>query len=217
MRYLIPDGDPQYDPLSKDDETRLIAHAQAGCLMSRNRVVCANLLKIITGLKEHLPQYKVEDVIGLATMGMIHAISRYDMRRGTRISTLMMWDARSVIFRYYRMKQHDHDTFPSLDAPPPYSPSLSSDQEPWHNFVADPRSSDPHHALKAHTVQTLLRTLTPKQRRIMILRFGFEDGTEYTFREIAEKTDKHLNTITGLYKRAKKTLRVNFPDLIENE
>ena len=79
------------------------------------------------------------------------------------------------------------------------------------DFIEDETSLDPFEATASSTlkeaVKTALYGLNPRERIILNLRFGLEDGEEHTLEEIANKFGLSRERIRQLEKRALKCLR----------
>lgn len=63
-------------------------------------------------------------------------------------------------------------------------------------------------------IYTLLdRVLTPRERQVLIMRYGLYQGKEYTQREIAEELGISRSYISRIEKNALQRLREHFPGL----
>lgn len=70
--------------------------------------------------------------------------------------------------------------------------SVGKDKDtPFLDFVSDPKAPDPEkiaaNNILRETLEKLLNTLTPRQAKVIMLKFGLQDGYCYTLEEIGRK------------------------------
>lgn len=86
--------------LTTEQEVRLAQAAATGCAASRNRLIEANLRLVISIARRFRGRgVALEDLIQEGNLGLIHAVEKYDFRRGFRFSTYATWWIRQAVSR----------------------------------------------------------------------------------------------------------------------
>jgi len=89
MRLMAELADKQYAPISAEEEQELIRRAQRGDKQARQRLVEANLRFIAQQASKFATPgtEEWEELISAGTIGLLKAIDRFDLERGTRLLT----------------------------------------------------------------------------------------------------------------------------------
>lgn len=86
--------------LTADQERELAVAAQAGCLVSRKRLVESNLRLVVSIAKRYLGRgMSIQDLIQEGNIGLMRAVEKFDPERGFRFSTYATWWIRQGISR----------------------------------------------------------------------------------------------------------------------
>jgi len=82
----------KYPLLEKDNEKELIAHAQQGDLVSREKLIHANLRLVVRIAKRYFrSELSLADLIAEGNFGLMHAIRKFDLSLDNRFSTYAAW------------------------------------------------------------------------------------------------------------------------------
>lgn len=93
--------------LTVELEAHLAKRAQQGDLNARNRLIEANLPLVVSIAKKYIGQgLPLEDVIEEGNIGLIQAVTKFDYRRGFRLSTYATWWIRQAIIRAILENMH---------------------------------------------------------------------------------------------------------------
>ncbi len=88
------------DLLSPEEELDLAKKTVAGCQISRDRLVQANLRLVVKLAKEYADsEIPLADLISEGNIGLIKAVERYDPTKGGRLSSYAVWWIRQGINR----------------------------------------------------------------------------------------------------------------------
>lgn len=92
--------------------------------------------------------------------------------------------------KIYQIEQINQETL-SLEAPISGSGGGDEDQSQRGDFIADPGLPSPDqetaHRILVEQLHTILDDLTPKERRILAMRHGLEDGIYHTLEEVGQE------------------------------
>lgn len=86
--------------LSASEEASLAGRAEQGDRDARNRLIEANLRLVVSIARKYTGQgLSLEDLIGVGNIGLIHAVAKFDYRRGFRFTTYATWWIKQAITR----------------------------------------------------------------------------------------------------------------------
>lgn len=80
----------KYEFLTAEEERKLIKKAQAGNSVARDKVICANLRFVVDQAKKMARKCgnaDIEDLINAGNLGLVKAISKFDLSRNVRFIT----------------------------------------------------------------------------------------------------------------------------------
>jgi RNA polymerase sporulation-specific sigma factor len=175
-------------------------------LIERNLRLVAHIVKKYQNVGED-----VEDLISIGTIGLIKAITTFDGSKGSRLATyaarcidnelLMMLRARKKISKDVSLYEpigtdKEGNEISLLDVMLPL-------QEDFAEELGKREDMKKIHAL----VQS---RLAPREKEIIMLRYGFFGQPELTQREIGEKLGISRSYVSRIEKKALRTLREAF-------
>ncbi len=218
--YLYPNMKPAIDyirtitPPQKGETKRLIAQVRSGNKFARERIIKMYMrmaLKIAMQYDERTA-IPAEDLFSVACIALIKAVDGYDEDNNAYFTSYAsMWMSR-YIERYiidkaaviripvYQIEKMDAIEVDSLDE------IMENDEDFDLIDEVDIYDISESHEL-ALLLKRSLRTLSEKEEHIIKLRFGLEDGNEYTLEDIGESFNVTRERIRQLESTALRRMR----------
>ena len=98
----------QYSLLTQEEEVKLLKKIKNGCLESKNKLILSNLRLVVSIAKKYnIRGMSLIDLISEGNFGLIEAIDRFDLTKGTRFSTYAVWWIKQSISRALITKSRD--------------------------------------------------------------------------------------------------------------
>ena len=189
-------------PLSAEEENYLMKHFDDAGMDVRSILIEHNLrLVVYIAKKFDNTGVGVEDLISIGTIGLIKSINTFAPNKNIKLATYASRCIENEILMYLR-KSTRQKTEVSIDEPLKadwdgnellLSDVLSSDEDIVSRDIEDESEMEMLHAA--------LNKLSPRERKIMDLRFGFSDGEEMTQKEVADMLGISQSYISRLEKR----------------
>ena len=191
------------DPLSKEEEEIYVKKAQMGDKEARNQLIEHNLRLVAHIVKKYDHRKEdIDDLISIGTIGLIKGVDSYSYKKGTRITTYCARCIENEILMYFRSNNK-------------YSKDISINEavgfdkdgneiaiqdvlkSPRPDFVEDINIKDNILLLKKY-----MKVLLPREREILVRRYGLENQDEETQKEIAKKLHISRSYVSRIEKRA---------------
>ena len=155
----------------------------------------------------HNPTAGIEDMISIGTIGLIKAVNTFEPTKNIKLATYASRCIENEILMYLR-KSSNRRQDASIDEP------LNTDTDGNELLLMDVLTSDDPQVgeeLERSAERAALRgavgRLSPRERRIMELRFGLNHETEHTQKEVADTLGISQSYISRLEKRIIRRLR----------
>ena len=198
------------EPLSaKEEREAFEKFHRDGDINARNKLVNHNMRLVAHIIKKYYANYSdQEDIISIGTIGLIKAINTFDYTRGPRLATYASRCIENEILMYIR-KNAAHANDISIDEP------LNSDAEGNQLLLSDILGSD-EDSISAEIqrdeekrmIHRAIRSLTPREQEIIVLRFGLFGKKEMTQKEVADHLGISQSYISRLEKKIINDLRL---------
>ena len=197
-------------PLSKEEELRCLKAMKAGDAVSKNKLIEHNLRLVAHIIKKYYSSYgEQEDLISIGTIGLIKAVSTFDYSKGTKFATYASRCIENEILMHFRSrKKSAHDLY--------LSDSIDTDKDgnsiTWGDVIPDDTNilDDMDLHLQSEQMYSCLKNLDPREREIIILRYGLYNTIPLTQREVSERMGISRSYVSRIEKSALKTLREQF-------
>lgn len=197
------------DPLSPEEEEECIRKKDEGDWDARNQLIEHNLRLVAHIVKKFDPKYEdTDDLISIGTIGLIKGIQTFQSGKNIKLATYASRCIDNEILMHLR-KNKKVKTEVSIDA------SLSLDGEGNELHLEDVLGTDPDlvskEIEKENDKKIMLEEvmkLKPRDRDIIVLRYGLLGNDELTQKEVAEKLGISQSYISRIEKKVIKRLRM---------
>lgn len=199
-------------PLSREEERSLLKKYAEGDENARNILIERNLRLVAHIVKKYNNIGKdIDDLISIGTIGLIKAISTFDINKGTRLATYAARCIENEILMTIRSSKKSKAEI-SLQEP------IGIDKEGNEISLLDILGTDVDDILdEVHLklqikrlYKTINKVLKNREKKIIELRYGLIDGVSKTQREIASMLGISRSYVSRIEKRAVNKLNKEF-------
>ncbi|RYL91548.1 RNA polymerase sporulation sigma factor SigK [Sporolactobacillus sp. THM7-4] len=201
VSYVKNNAFPQ--PLSEEEESRYLMLMAKGDKKARDKLIEHNL-RLVAHIVKKFENTKedTDDLISIGTIGLIKAIESYSTGKGTKLATYAARCIENEILMHLRgLKKTRKDV--SLNDPIGQDKegntiSLIDILKSTNKDIVDEISLN----METKKIYESLHVLDPREKEVVIDRFGLENHEELTQREIAEKLSISRSYVSRIEKRA---------------
>lgn len=191
------------EPLSNEEEEKMINEMFQGNKEARNKLIEHNLRLVAHIVKKFdSKNYDTDDLISIGTIGLIKGIDSYNKSKATRITTYAARCIENEILMYFRSNKKNGATISLND-------SIGFDKDGNEISLMEVIKDDSEDiALFLHTKENIgllnqyLKILTPREKEILIKRYGLLNERELTQKEIAKLLHISRSYVSRIEKRA---------------
>ena len=206
--YYINSGEALPPPLSREEEAKIMEQLRAGDEDVKQTLIERNLrLVVYIARKFENTGVCVEDLISIGTIGLIKAVNTFDAEKRIRLATYASRCIENEILMYLR-RSCKLKLEVSLDEP------LNVDWDGNELLLSDILGTDAdaiYRGIEDEVDKELLslamKKLTPREKKIMELRFGLYGNREYTQKQVADMMGISQSYISRLEKHIIKLLK----------
>jgi RNA polymerase sporulation-specific sigma factor len=205
--YYIGSNEVLPPPLEAEEESRLLQMLGQGDSAVKNTLIERNLrLVVYIARKFESSGVGIEDLVSIGTIGLIKAVNTFDPGRNVKLATY----ASKCIDNEIRMfLRRNSKTRIEVSLEEPLHTDYDGNEIGWIDILGV--ESNVTKGIEEEVDRALLvgalKRLSPRETRIMKLRFGLEDGEEKTQKEVADCLGISQSYISRLEKRILKKLR----------
>lgn len=195
-------------PLSAEEEKKYVGLWMEGDIEARNVLIEHNLRLVAHIIKKYYTQAEdADDLISIGTIGLIKGINTYRPDRGVRLATYASKCTENEILMYFRSQKKSAGDI-SL------SETIDSDGDGDALSLMDTIAQEDDMAERLGDTELCLRlrsvvdsALTPREARIIRLRYGLGGEKGMTQRETAEVCGISRSYVSRIEKKALEKLR----------
>ena len=206
--YYIGGNDVLPPPLNAQQERDALLAWEKGDTAAKQLLIERNLrLVVFIARRFENTGINLEDLISIGTIGLIKAIETYRQDRNIKLATYASRCIENEILMYIRKISHQK-TEVSLDEP------INMDYDGNELLLSDILGTDEdmilrpmEDAVDLQLLRQAVRALPPREREIILMRFGLEGTQELTQKEVAQKMGISQSYISRLEKRIMEKLR----------
>lgn len=188
-------------PLTAEEEKQYLKRLQNGDKKARQVLIEYNLRLVAHIAKKYqMMEADMEELVSIGAVGLIKAVDTFDQEKASKLATYAARCVENEILMYLRVRK-------KISRESSYYEPIGTDKEGNEIRLLDIMESRSGALdvieLKDDTrkIYTLLdRVLTPRERQVLIMRYGLYQGKEYTQREIAEELGISRSYISELRK-----------------
>ena len=206
--YYINSGEALPPPLSREEEAKIMEQLRAGDEDVKQTLIERNLrLVVYIARKFENTGVCVEDLISIGTIGLIKAVNTFDAEKRIKLATYASRCIENEILMYLR-RSCKLKLEVSLDEP------LNVDWDGNELLLSDILGTDADAICRGiedevdkELLSLAMKKLTPREKKIMELRFGLYGNREYTQKQVADMMGISQSYISRLEKHIIKLLK----------
>lgn len=195
-------------PLSAQEERAALARMAQGDAQARRQLIEHNMRLIVhIARKYRVPGCTLDDLISIGAVGLIKAVGSYNPSTGASLSTYAARCIENEILMTLRQSRKQQGDI-SLEEP------LGADSEGNAVTLADLLGTPPdlvetqvRRRVTLQKVKQALPRLPERERRVLMLRYGLEDGRMHPQHEIARELGISRSYVSRVEKHGIELLR----------
>ena len=203
-------------PLEKTEEESAINALTAGDEAARKKLIEHNLrLVVYISKRFENTGVNIEDLISIGTIGLIKAVNTFNGDKNIKLATYASRCIENEILMYLR-KLANRRTEVSFDEP------LNTDWDGNELLLSDVLGTDDDEVARPleddadrQMLMEAIDMLKPREKEIIMLRFGLPSGKEYTQKEVADMLGISQSYISRLEKRIIARLKKEMMKLLQ--
>lgn len=191
------------DPLSKDEEEKLIERLANKDVEARNKLIEHNLRLVAHIVKKfERIENNADDLISIGTIGLIKGIDSFKPDKKNRITTYVARCIENEILMHFRANKKNNNNVSLND-------SIGYDKDGNEINLIDVIKANSidivehlHNKDNLEHINTILNILTAREKDIIIKRYGLFNNDELTQKEISKELNISRSYVSRIEKRA---------------
>lgn len=191
------------EPLTNEEEEKYVKLMLDGDKESRNKLIEHNLRLVAHIVKKYeCKEYLTDDLISIGTIGLIKGIDSYKNSKNTKITTYAARCIQNEILMYFRSNKKTINDVSLSD-------TIGYDKEGNEINLIDVIPGKEEDLINIITTNDNIRflkkyinILTPREKEILIKRYGLNNNKELTQKQIAKSIHISRSYVSRIEKRA---------------
>ncbi len=206
--FFVGSSDKLPPPLSKEEELALLIKLKEGDETARDSLIEHNLRLVVFLAKKYEGSgYDIEDLVSIGSIGLIKGINTYKIDKNIKLATYASRCIANEILMFLRKNKRRKTEISFEDA-------LNYDAEGNELHLEDILGTEEDIVIKEFEnsmdkklLAQEINKLEPRDKQIMILRYGLNNTEEYTQKEVAEILGISQSYISRIEKKVIKNLK----------
>lgn len=206
--FFVGSTDKLPPPLKKEEELALLIRLKEGDERARDTLIEHNLrLVVFLAKKYESAGYEIEDLVSIGSIGLIKGINTYKIDKNIKLATYCSRCIANEILMFLRKNKRRKTEISFEDA-------LNYDSEGNELHLEDILGTDEDIVIKEfensmdkRMLAQEINKLEPRDKQIMVLRYGLNNTEEYTQKEVAEMLGISQSYISRIEKKVIKNLK----------
>lgn len=206
--FFVGSADKLPEPLSKEDEIYYVEKSMKGIASARDKLIEHNLrLVVFLAKKYENTGVDLEDLVSIGTIGLIKGINTYKLDKNIKLATYASRCIDNEILMFLRKNKRRKGEISFED-------SLSYDQEGNELHLEDILGTEPdivtkelESAVEKKLLYEEIKKLSPRDKQIMILRYGLFNHEEMTQKDVASLLNISQSYISRIEKKVIRKLK----------
>ncbi len=206
--FFVGSTDKLPPPLSKEEELNYVIKAKKGDENARNILIEHNLrLVVFLAKKYENTGYDLDDLVSIGSIGLIKGINTYKPDKNIKLATYASRCIANEILMFLRKNKKRKTEISFEDA-------LNYDNEGNELHLEDILGTEDDLVSKEYEqkvdkilLQKEINKLKPRDKQIMIMRYGLNNTKEYTQKEVATILGISQSYISRIEKKVIKNLK----------
>ena len=198
-------------PLSTKEEAECLKRCSKGDMDARNKLVEHNLRLVAHIIKKYYPNQNEQDaLVSIGPIGLIKAINTYDVSKNIKLSSYASRCIENEIlmhFRNLKKSAQDISMNEAIDIDKDGNPLTLLDIMSVDDNIADELDTK----LNSRKLSKFIdEELSPREKKIIILRYGLNNKEPLTQREVASMLNISRSYVSRIEKKALEQLKKRF-------
>ena len=206
--FFVGSTDKLPPPLSKEEELSYLIKAKSGDNEAKNKLIEHNLrLVVFLAKKYENTGYELEDLVSIGSIGLIKGIETYKIDKNIKLATYASRCIANEILMFLRKNKKRKKEISLED-------SLNYDSEGNELHLEDILGTDTdlvsdeyERGVEKNLVANEINKLEPREKQIMVLRYGLFGGKEMSQKEVDELLGISQSYISRIEKKVIKKLK----------
>lgn len=207
--FFVGSTDKLPPPLSKEEELNYVIRAREGDENAKNILIEHNLrLVVFLAKKYENTGYELDDLVSIGSIGLIKGINTYKPDKNIKLATYASRCIANEILMFLRKNKKRKTEISFEDA-------LNYDNEGNELHLEDILGTEDDLVSKEYedkvdklALQKEINKLKPRDKQIMVMRYGLNNTKEYTQKEVAELLGISQSYISRIEKKVIKNLKI---------